>query len=252
MNLSTRKLFFLLIALLVLMLTVLPAFAQAAVASVNTGAVNVRSGPGMQYGSIATLPFGFGVNLVARNTAGNWVLVALTNGVTGWVNLTYLFTNYPTRSLPVSEAPAAPSVVPTGTLSGALTPILRASPDPNGAVVATPAMGAAVTLIGRNFNSTWAQVRLANGTAGWIETWAVRGTVPVRSLQLTDGSVFVPGAPSVPPGGTTGGRIHVIRAGETLWGIARTYGVNIHTLAAANRIFNYDLIYAGQSLVIPG
>ena len=101
---------FLMVLLLVTVVlgTALPAFAQATpVASVNTGSLNVRTGPGMQYGSIATLPFGFGVNMVARNSQGNWILIALTNGVTGWVNVQYLFTQFPTHSLPVSDAPVA-------------------------------------------------------------------------------------------------------------------------------------------------
>lgn len=249
---SKGKYFVVLVAIAALLLGALPAFAQDAVASVNTGAVNVRSGPGMQYGSIATLPFGFGVNLLARNTAGNWVQIGLTNGVTGWVNVNYLFTNYPVRNLPITEAPVAPSVVPTGTITGFVTATLRNGPSTSNAAIRQVPQGTPVTLLGRNYNSTWAQVRLSDGTVGWVEAVGITGTVPVRSLALADGSVFVPGAPSVPPtSGQPQGTLYTIRPGDTLWAIAQRFGVNMHTLAAYNRIYNYDLIYAGQQLIIP-
>jgi LysM repeat protein len=47
------------------------------------------------------------------------------------------------------------------------------------------------------------------------------------------------------------GTIHVVRRGETLYSIARSYGVNMWTLARANGIANPNYIYAGQRLVIP-
>lgn len=45
---------------------------------------------------------------------------------------------------------------------------------------------------------------------------------------------------------------HVVRPGETLYGIAAFYGVTAADMAAMNGISNYDLIYAGQRLTIPG
>ncbi|MBK8028486.1 MAG: SH3 domain-containing protein [Chloroflexi bacterium] len=253
---SKGKIIALILTLVVVLGAVLPAFAQDGyVASVNTGAVNVRTGPGLQYGSVATLPFGFGVNVTARNTAGSWVLVSLTNGVTGWVNVNYLYTPFRVFSLPITEVAVAPSVVPTGSITGYLEAVLRTGPGPNDAVVGTAPLGTAVVLLGRNYDATWVQIRLPSGVTGWTEAVAVSGTVPVRGLARTDGSVFVPGAPDRPTtGGTSGGTgtIYIVRAGDTLWRIAQTYGISIHTLAAANSIYNYDLIYAGQQLVIPG
>ena len=46
-------------------------------------------------------------------------------------------------------------------------------------------------------------------------------------------------------------QVHVVRWGETLGSIARRYGVTITALAQANGIVNINLIYVGQSLVIP-
>ncbi|WP_456413304.1 peptidoglycan DD-metalloendopeptidase family protein [Oceanithermus profundus] len=45
--------------------------------------------------------------------------------------------------------------------------------------------------------------------------------------------------------------VHVVRPGETLYRIARTYGVPLEALAAANGIEDVNRIRAGQRLVIP-
>lgn len=47
-------------------------------------------------------------------------------------------------------------------------------------------------------------------------------------------------------------RIHVVQPGETMYSIARQYGVTVQQISAANGIVNPALIYVGQQLVIPG
>jgi membrane-bound lytic murein transglycosylase D len=51
-------------------------------------------------------------------------------------------------------------------------------------------------------------------------------------------------APPIP----SGGRTHVVRRGETAWGIARRYGVSVKDLQRWNRIGAH--LMAGQRLVI--
>jgi murein DD-endopeptidase MepM/ murein hydrolase activator NlpD len=48
------------------------------------------------------------------------------------------------------------------------------------------------------------------------------------------------------------GPIYVVEAGDTLSGIARTFGVSVESLAAANGISDPSTIFPGQELVIPG
>jgi lipoprotein-anchoring transpeptidase ErfK/SrfK len=43
-----------------------------------------------------------------------------------------------------------------------------------------------------------------------------------------------------------------VHAGDTLYSIASRYGVSVAAIASANRIWNYDFIYSGQQLRIPG
>lgn len=46
--------------------------------------------------------------------------------------------------------------------------------------------------------------------------------------------------------------IYIVRRGDTLFSIARRFGVSLSALATANGISNPALIYVGQRLVIPG
>ena len=44
---------------------------------------------------------------------------------------------------------------------------------------------------------------------------------------------------------------YVVRSGDTLYSIARKFGVTVAAIARANNITNTSLIYVGQTLVIP-
>lgn len=48
------------------------------------------------------------------------------------------------------------------------------------------------------------------------------------------------------------GVTHVVQRGDTLYSIARRYGVTVQSLVQANGILNPNLIYVGQRLSIPG
>lgn len=58
------------------------------------------------------------------------------------------------------------------------------------------------------------------------------------------------------PGGPVGGPqcafYHTVQYGQTLAAIANYYGVNLYTLAQVNAIYNWNHVYAGQRLCIPG
>jgi uncharacterized protein YraI len=253
-----RKIVVSLLFSIVLLMSSSPLLAQTAVGTVNTGSLNVRSGPGLNYGSILTLPNGFGVEIVARNREANWVFIRLTNGTTGWVNVNYLYTTFRIWDLPVNEAAPASNITPTATIAQYSINVYNA-PQPNAQVVGTVSLNQQVDLLGRNFDSGWAQIR-AGGLTGWVRAGDIVSSVPVRSLAPSDGSVPAPqpgtgGVPVNPNTGQQGGgsnaRVHVVAAGETLSGIAQRYGVNLYTLAQANGIINLNFIYSGQRLVVP-
>ncbi|MEA5142902.1 MAG: LysM peptidoglycan-binding domain-containing protein [Oscillibacter sp.] len=58
--------------------------------------------------------------------------------------------------------------------------------------------------------------------------------------------------PLPPASGGTNVHTYTVRAGDTLRGIAQTYGTTVAALAAANGIADPDLIYPGEILQIPG
>lgn len=59
-----------------------------------------------------------------------------------------------------------------------------------------------------------------------------------------------PAAPAVAPAPTAA--VHTVARGESLWTIARRYGVSVSSIVAANGISNPSRIYGGQQLTIPG
>jgi len=75
------------------------------VAVVNTGALNVRSGPSPAYPSLAVVTSGQQLLLIGRNAAATWAKVQISNGVQGWVNVYYTQTSVPVVNLPVVDAP---------------------------------------------------------------------------------------------------------------------------------------------------
>lgn len=62
------------------------------------------------------------------------------------------------------------------------------------------------------------------------------------------GATFVPSSPTPSPGPL----LYTVEAGDTLASIAAMYGVAIEELVAANQLADPDLIYPGQTLIIPG
>ena len=73
----------------------------AATGWVNTGALNVRSGPGVAYAVLTAVPWGTNVSLLGRAAHTNWVKVRLAGGLEGWVNASYLNANVSVASLPI-------------------------------------------------------------------------------------------------------------------------------------------------------
>ena len=78
-------------------------------------------------------------------------------------------------------------------------------------------------------------------------TFKLGMVVALIAVQLVFGAVVVHAAPS-----SQGGRVHVVRRGETLSSIARRYGTSIQALVRANGLRNPNFIFSGQRLVIPG
>jgi uncharacterized protein YraI len=128
--------------------------------------LNVRTGPGTQYGILRRAVRGEGLRLVGRTADSRWyqVIDDPASGRFAWVSAGYVqFAN--SGRLPVAQA-ANP------TYSEYVTLIADATvySGPNATQVIQPGQifaGMTVIVIGRNADATWFQIRTDEG-AGWL------------------------------------------------------------------------------------
>jgi len=109
---------------------------------------------------------------------------------------------------------------------------------------------AVVTLNSVTLSNDQAQPIPATLMSGSITVVPVSAPVPTPTTQPGTPVVtpVIPG-PTPPPGGV--GFPYVVQWGDTLFSIARRFGVAWQAIAAANRLVNPNLIRAGQVLIIP-
>ncbi len=80
--------------------------------TIDTENANVRTGPGTVYNILATMPRGTVFEVVGRSAAGDWLVVELENGKTGWIATRVILYRFDANLLPTVQAPPTP-IVPT-------------------------------------------------------------------------------------------------------------------------------------------
>jgi uncharacterized protein YgiM (DUF1202 family) len=158
-----------------------PTPVPAPYAVVVTGALNGRSGPDVAYNVVAVVHYGDQLQLIGRNASSSWAQLKLTNGTVGWSNASLLQPSVPISTLPIVNV-AAPTPVAT-VITGALN--VRSGPSVSYGVLAVVTQGQSVTVLGRNGNSTWAQIRTPSGVVGWVNASLIESNVPITSLPIT-------------------------------------------------------------------
>lgn len=121
------------------------------------------------------------------------------------------------------------------------------------------AAGDSLTSIALQFNVSTVAIMEANSMSdanslfvgqeleipGYVETVTTNSSTTQANTTTAEQA----GAPS----STTGeGVTHIVQPGETLFGVAQTYGIDPNVLAQANNISNRNQLRVGQQLVIPG
>jgi len=149
---------------------------------VNTGAVNVRSGPGVAYPSQAVAYEGSSVTLLGRNDAATWIKARLPGGLEGWIGAYLLNANVAISDLPVVGA-APPPPAATGWVS-AYALNVRSGPGVGYSVLTAIPWGTNVSLLGRNSVATWVKVRLGSGLEGWVNPSYLEINISVASLPV--------------------------------------------------------------------
>ncbi len=165
-----------------------------AVGVINTGALNIRSIPvATNNVPIATLYQGTTLDIIGRNADSTWLQVRFGyGGHIGWARSRYvtLTSGAPLVQLPItSDSTIPPTPVPTTSVQGVVnTGALNIRTVPRwwgNTPITFVYRSAPLTLIGRNSDSSWYQVRLADGTTGWARSRYVNlttgnpGTLPI-------------------------------------------------------------------------
>ncbi len=158
-----------------------PAYAvDPPTATVDTGSLNIRSGPGVGYGVVAVAQQGDKVTLLGRNESGSWVKVRTAAKIEGWANAALLFPSVSLQTLPVLTAPVLTdtAVVTTGKAN------VRAGAGVEYNVVTTVGRGQVVGLLGRNQSGSWVKVNPPDGRQGWVNASLLQFNTAVSNLPV--------------------------------------------------------------------
>ena len=217
---------FLLLALVVgLIVPALGVSAQAgSAAAVNTGTLNIRSGPGVIFSIIGKLQYNEQITLIGKASSGTWVQIRTVGGTVGWVNSILIRTYADFSLLPVTYDTSIivpPQTVPPpngGNVGGTVTYIVKT--------------GDTLQTIARRFGTTWQAIAAANNL--------------VNANAIFAGQrLIIPAAPARQP------QSYVVKSGDTLFSIAMRYGTPVQVIQTANNLPNPNAIFAGQMLTIP-
>lgn len=88
------------------------------------------------------------------------------------------------------------------------------------------------------------------------DTYLRRGDILVNEIThtcmaLSNGSKAYEGMVSSTGATSIKTKTHIVDSGDTLWGIAQTYGVTVAAICAANGLDEERFIFPGQNLIIP-
>ncbi|MBN1201391.1 MAG: SH3 domain-containing protein [Anaerolineae bacterium] len=147
---------------------------------INTGALNLRSGPGPQYTSLGALAGGEQGRIIGRNADWTWWLIQFPAG-TGWVSGWYIIVRGDTSGMPFVEpggivppAPgqgsgAAPAPAETGPIARVTTGALNIRSGPNSVFdsIGTVYAGTRMPIIGQSPDLGWWLVVSEFGN-GWV------------------------------------------------------------------------------------
>jgi len=137
---------------------------------VNTGFLNIRSGPGAGFSSVSTVPGGTGLTLLGFAPDGVWYYVQGTFG-RGWLNSEFVLLRGDASNLPIIEDLSGATLArPVAVITNAVT--LYAAPDVTLGVVGALSGPLEVDIVARTEDATWVQVATDVGF-GWVQVVSI-------------------------------------------------------------------------------
>jgi len=133
---------------------------------INTGFLNIRSGPGVQYSIVATVPGGTELPVLGIFSDRVWYLVQGSFGQ-GWVNSEYTLFRGNGTTLPIiRQATGATVSTPVASITNAVT--LYAAPNTTLGVVGAISGPVQVPIVARTPDFAWVQLSTSLGF-GWVQ-----------------------------------------------------------------------------------
>jgi len=156
---------------------------SGATAFVNTGMLNVRSGPGMAYSVVSYLPYGQLVGVLGRDANSVWIKVNTPAGATGWINSDYTQMNTSLSALPIIDSSGVPGAGTAVVISNGLN--VRSGPGTNYSILTGVYYGTTLDVIGRNADGTWLKIQTPSGIVGWVYSAYVSPTISLYQIPVT-------------------------------------------------------------------
>jgi uncharacterized protein YraI len=132
---------------------------------INTGFLNIRSGPGNQYTVITSVPGGTVLRVIGFAPDGVWYLVEGTFGQ-GWLNSDFTLFRGSGRGVPIIRNATGLLSTPVATITNAVT--LYATPSLSSAIVGALSGPLQVNVVARSADFNWVQLSTSIGF-GWVQ-----------------------------------------------------------------------------------
>lgn len=131
---------------------------------INTGFLNVRSGPGAQYSIVATIPGGAELPVIGIASDQVWYLVQGPFGQ-GWVNSEFTLFRGNINSVPIIRNAMGTLAAPVAVVTNAVQ--IYAAPGTNFGIIGTLSGPVEAPVVARTFDSVWVQLNTSLGF-GWV------------------------------------------------------------------------------------
>jgi uncharacterized protein YraI len=147
--------------------TNLPVTEAETFAFVNTGSLNIRAGPGVNYAIIGTVLGGERLPIIGRNADRSWYNVRTVFG-DGWVSARFVIARNEFGNAPITTAAVDPATLtgPTAIINtGSLN--IRSGDSAAYTILGVARGGDQFQIVARNASFTWILIRTANFD-GWV------------------------------------------------------------------------------------